>query len=1050
MQNKKANLRIHIYTVVVLLNCLPQLTHQTYKVSEDKFKTRIYIRPTQKLKMDLSQRLDFYAMSSNFSSNNENIQLPGVAGRQNKAKKYFPQETFDPGILNSTYGHLYFLEKDNRSFKDFIIENNDEFNKTNSDFMAFMDKHPSLECSDLTTINKYIFFICFDPEKNKQEGDHEEQTWKYKLVVLDLLLNRVILDVDYEDYYFSNPHINGLEDTEKLGNVDLVVFDKVPMIANPKNFKNSTRVSIFKLILDEENERFEILEKTSRLLGKEIYSSDFDAFRLINLSFMGTDRIFVYLSQLHNATLTNNLYSCIIERNDPEKILQFQNCSKLIDENIRQFHSHLDNLVYFDHEDRLFFCKLSRKHVDIKCKSGVFKKDWGLKLFKIVDDVALVVAESDGVDIIFLNYFSEDIFTWYYTRELQNHPTFIIETSGNHNYKMVNFEAKGFQVSDLTFSTNLVVHGHELNQLTNSLVYLEGVPILEYNFTVWDGTTILNLFQGVPINVVYSRADRIFFQQLGFAGNNLDFKDNSMQKVYYFSSTSTSLLQLPMITQDEVEHIDEFPQTPQVHFYSTLTGDLIYLYPDRIMISEYDINVQNLELSESNIREILFPEEFELQIENIVETKSAANEIFILLKNPFQLVSVNRKSLGLVYYEMHEDFVEKEMVSCSMFSGFVACIHQLKNSQTFSFYIVHDKKLEALVELNNQILKRINSFFKNTADGRKVSNILIICAENDALQPNFFSIILKLEFGGIFEIHGFKFRMRFSTENEFSEKIVVRLEKFKIIEQLSKPGMLLNNPQITVMGNSTLVLETDPKFKLFWFDSLNMHEFEYLDTNEILGKFVSRKYRIIVIIYRSLTDQDLYFAVYRLGDLCVKQFVRNQRLAIESPHLKVDFIRHSPTIILIVFLDVAFKRVLFSYMYFLSGPYLMGKTHSDLVINDMRYFMDINEDKSMHYNRFVNKETPVLVVEDYDLNAVIPIKKYFEIEGNIDYLSFEKFKDSELNDYVSIIEGINYKDTKSLVPDLPEHPGDYPMKFIQNPKYFAVNIKNQFTFSVFE
>lgn len=1042
-RTKKKN-QLYFWTLTTITLLFLRQTQQAYSVSEDKYKARKYIRPSQKMKFDLSRRLDFYAMSSNFSSNNDDILLPGVAGRQEEAASYFPDTAFSPKNLNSAYGHLFFLEKDGRTFRDFSIESNSEYSPISSAFGDWAKENAEAFCSDLVTIGKFVFFVCFE------EPQDQQAECRYSLVVLDLLLNKIVLDSSFEDSCYSNPHINGFEQNETAGKFNLVMFNKLPLLDNPKLFEKNTGISIISVYLDPEGEEFKVLGIVSRSVASEVYADNFDSFRLINFSFIGVDSIFVYVNELRSGSLQKFLFSCQAKLDPGQEILQFQGCSQLIESSIKQFHSNKNNLVYFDHEDRLFFCKLSRKQVDIKCKSGVFKKDWGLKLFKIVNDVALVVAESDGVDIIFLNYFSQDIFTWYYTRELQNHPTFIVETTNNHDYKMLSFPARGFQVTDLSFSTHLVVYGHELNQLNSSLIYLEGVPILEYHFTVWDGSAILNLFQGISLNVVYTRADRVFFQQLGFAGNNLDFKDNSMQKIYYFSPSSTFLQNLPTITEGEAENMDDFPVVRQVHFYSTLTGDLIYLFYNKVVISEYEIDPKLLEISEANIREITFPPEFELAVENIVQTKSRANEIFILLRAPFQVVSVNRRSLGLIYYEMHADFKNKEVASCMLHDGYLTCVHSMRNFETISFYIFKERRLESLKELNIQVVKKIFTFFKNTADGRKVSNISILSAENESTRPNYFSIILKLEFGGIFELHGFSFRIRAQARSEFSEEIVWKLEKFRTIEQLSKPGMLLNNPQISLVGRNYLVLETEPKFQLFWFDELNRTDFEYLDTNEVLRKFVSREYQLVVVVYRSLSDQLLYFAVFRLTDNCLRQFVRNQRLGLETPHLHVDFIRFSPTIISIVFVDLAFQRVLFSYVYFLSGPFLLGKTHSDVVINDMRYVMDITEDKSMHYNRFVNKEPPTLVVDEFDLLAEIPIKKYFEIEGNIDYLSLEKFADPALNDQVEIVEGINYKDTVDLISSVPEKEDASELKYIENPKWFAVNIKDTLTFSVFE
>ena len=156
----------------------------------------------------------------------------------------------------------------------------------------------------------------------------------------------------------------------------------------------------------------------------------------------------------------------------------------------------------------------------------------------------------------------------------------------------------------------------------------------------------------------------------------------------------------------------------------------------------------------------------------------------------------------------------------------------------------------------------------------------------------------------------------------------------------------------------------------------------------------------------------------------------------------------SPTIIVILFYDVALQRILFAYTFFMNGPFLMGKTHSDIVLNDMRYQLDLHEDKSMHYNRFVHKQSPLLLVDETNFKVEILLKDYFEIEGNVDFLRVEPLTNPDLMKDIEIVEGVHFHSKTPLKKG--ENLDDSRRVFIENKQQFAVNLTDSDTFSIFK
>ena len=118
------------------------------------------------------------------------------------------------------------------------------------------------------------------------------------------------------------------------------------------------------------------------------------------------------------------------------------------------------------------------------------------------------------------------------------------------------------------------------------------------------------------------------------------------------------------------------------------------------------------------------------------------------------------------------------------------------------------------------------------------------------------------------------------------------------------------------------------------------------------------------------------------------------------------------------------------------------------MINDTRFSLDLKNDISMNSNRFANKKPAILKVDKTNYWTEIVLKDYFEIEGNINHLSVEPLEDQDLETNVKIEQAMEFQSKTHLKKG--EDVIDSHRVFIENEKYFAVNLMDVNSFSIFK
>ena len=245
-----------------------------------------------------------------------------------------------------------------------------------------------------------------------------------------------------------------------------------------------------------------------------------------------------------------------------------------------------------------------------------------------------------------------------------------------------------------------------------------------------------------------------------------------------------------------------------------------------------------------------------------------------------------------------------------------------------------------------------------------------------------------------------------------------------------------------------------PKFSFNSFNYVSTIEYQYLDTNEILFKKISTVYRLATFIYVSLEDSNIYFAVYEITPVIERQMVRNQRFMEYTEYLEIEYVIVTPGVILIIFYNKSSGEIIYTYAYFFNGPFIIGKSSHNLVIDDKRFALQLYEDKEMHWSFYKSLKEPIIYVdpEEKVKNITFKINNFFEIIGNLKSINEVEIEDPKFafeDDDVEIIDPLYYKNTRKILRDLNINEHLKNVIYFENRVYFTINAKDLHTFSVF-
>jgi hypothetical protein len=314
-------------------------------------------------------------------------------------------------------------------------------------------------------------------------------------------------------------------------------------------------------------------------------------------------------------------------------------------------------------------------------------------------------------------------------------------------------------------------------------------------------------------------------------------------------------------------------------------------------------------------------------------------------------------------------------------------------------------------------------------------------------------VILDINFEGTVKQRGISFVIFKKINKTMENSYEYEIKMYEHIEFFEENPFVNKYSKLYYFGNEWVSTAVHPKFYFVSFNQSTLVEYEYLDTNEILLYKMSRTYRLATYVYKSLEDKDIYFAVYEITPYVERQMVRIQQFPDYDEFIDIEYIVITPAIVYILFYKKNTGDFVRGYIYFFNGPFIIGKSMSNITVDDKRIALQLYEDKEMHWSFYKSVEEPVMYIDDTENtpHVVFKIRDYFEIIGNLLKVSpYDNFEDNQFdpNDY-KIYAPLTFRNNKKILNDITIHEYIDYAKYSENRVYYAINALKLNQYSIF-
>ena len=324
-------------------------------------------------------------------------------------------------------------------------------------------------------------------------------------------------------------------------------------------------------------------------------------------------------------------------------------------------------------------------------------------------------------------------------------------------------------------------------------------------------------------------------------------------------------------------------------------------------------------------------------------------------------------------------------------------------------------------------------------------------------------IIVSIYDRGNIKFKGFGLSLSRLKKKHADDNVTLSASLFEEMDYLSNSNKISKNSENFFLGTEFVVLSKNPKFSLFSISKILVIEYDYLDTNNILKLKLSKIVRLVVIIYESLEDGNIYFAVYSLVPFVERQVVRIQHFPEYRSTVEIDFFIISVSIVYIIFYDTRNGELMDCYMFFSNGPFIYSKTGRNIVIDDKRFSLNLYEDKEIHWSYYQTIKKPVLYLLEEDMQDAEETEKvqkqrsfkvndFYDIKGNFSGIEFVQGKDGQDQfdeKDIKVFRPMNYKFSYTFLTGV--NLNDYFKHYLyaENSIYFTMNPFEMDSFEVF-
>lgn len=276
--------------------------------SEDVYDLTIFLDRKSSRNINLENRLDMTSVSSNFSTNIEDLIPPGVVGRYKPVQHIFPNKALTPRKMVNARGDLLVLSKTKRESFMFTFKRDKGFVEIPTIINEEMYFYNHLDCSDVEVEDGNAVLLCYN--SNQYQNDVSGLKINYQLFIVNLSTNKMVMNESFESEKINHPRL-------KIGAIDnipdtyfVIIYPQLTKTLKRKRrkFEPKSRMILVKVQREmnplKATEKFKILNHMLINVENEIEKTNRDCVSMITFSIRENGDITIHYGEVHQRKST--------------------------------------------------------------------------------------------------------------------------------------------------------------------------------------------------------------------------------------------------------------------------------------------------------------------------------------------------------------------------------------------------------------------------------------------------------------------------------------------------------------------------------------------------------------------------------------------------------------------------------------------------------------------------------------------------------------------------------------------------------------------------
>lgn len=267
-------------------------------MSEDVYDLTIFLDRKSSRNINLENRLDMTSVSSNFSTNIEDLIPPGVVGRYKPVEHIFPDREFNPQKMVNSRGDLFILSKNKRDSFMFTFNRDKGFLEIPTIINEEMYYYMQLDCSDVEVQDGKAVLLCYNSHQYRNEVSGLKIM--YHIFIINLATNKMVMKESFESEKIRHPRlrVSAIDDIPDVYFVIIYPQLTKTLKRKTKKFEPKSRMILVKVrrLVNtfKATERFTVLSHMLINVENEIEKTNRDAVSMITFAIRGNGDIMIH------------------------------------------------------------------------------------------------------------------------------------------------------------------------------------------------------------------------------------------------------------------------------------------------------------------------------------------------------------------------------------------------------------------------------------------------------------------------------------------------------------------------------------------------------------------------------------------------------------------------------------------------------------------------------------------------------------------------------------------------------------------------------------